>query len=143
MTQSLQTPNWFSIVAIIALVWNVLGLIAFIGHIMMTPESIAELPKAQQALYINTPLWATGAFATAVIGGTLGCVYLILKKSVANILFVISLIGILVNDYYSFFMLDAVSIYGVQGLIMPILVLVIAIALILLTSKAQENAWIE
>jgi len=109
----------------------------------MTPESIAELPKAQQALYINTPLWATGAFATAVIGGTLGCVYLILKKSVANILFVISLIGILVNDYYSFFMLDAVSIYGVQGLIMPILVLVIAIALILLTSKAQENAWIE
>jgi len=142
MTQKTQSPKWFSIVAVVALVWNILGLMAFVSHIMMTPEVIAELPKAEQALYQNTPLWATIAFACAVVGGTLGSILLILKKSLANILFLISLFGVLVNDYYSFFIIDSLTVYGIASIAMPIMVLIVAIALILLTSKAQQNSWI-
>ena len=43
-------PSWFKIVAVVALVWNLLGVMAFVGQMMMTPEMVAELPQAEQDL---------------------------------------------------------------------------------------------
>ncbi len=142
MTQSNTSPKWFLIVSILALIWNMLGFMAFVSHVMMTPEMIAELPKAEQALYSNTPIWATAAFALAVVGGTLGCILLLLKKVLANTLFVGSLLGILLQNYYAFFVVDSFSALGSNSIIMPSLVILIAIALILLTSKAEQRQWI-
>ncbi|GLX80025.1 hypothetical protein tinsulaeT_33650 [Thalassotalea insulae] len=136
-------PKWFLVLSILALIWNMLGLMAFISHVMMTPEMIAELPEAQQSLYQDTPIWATLAFALAVFSGTSGCIFLVLKKAFANVLFVASLIGILLQNYYTFFVIDSISALGLSSLIMPLLVLTIAIALILMTSKAEQKQWLQ
>ncbi len=49
------------VVTIVALVWNILSVVAFIIHITMTPEMIAKLPGAEQSLYANPPIWATAS----------------------------------------------------------------------------------
>ena len=47
---SSHTPkNWFKPVAWAALIWNLLGVIAFIMHIMTSPDMISKLPLDQQA----------------------------------------------------------------------------------------------
>ncbi|WP_206484131.1 hypothetical protein [Thalassotalea sp. G2M2-11] len=135
-------PKWFLVISILALIWNMLGLMAFISHIMMTPEMLAKLPEAEQELYAHTPLWADSAFAIAVFAAVLGSILLLWKKAIANSFFVLSLIAILVQDYYAFFVIDSISVLGLSSITMPSIVLTIAILLILLTSKAEQKHWL-
>ena len=136
-------PRSFWIISSLLLVWNLLGLMVFAMQATMTDEAMAALPEAQQALYSSTPSWVTAAFAVAVFGGTLGCVFLLLKKSWAVPVFVISLAGILAQNFHSFFMSDAVAVFGtVAAVAMPLMVIAIAVFLIWYSRRAQVQEWI-
>jgi len=63
-----------------ALVWNLMGVFNFLGQALMSDEVLASLPKDQQLIYQDVPVWVTAAFAIAVFSGTLGAVFLLLKK---------------------------------------------------------------
>lgn len=142
MENTSNAPRWFTVCAVIALVWNMLGLLAFISHIMITPEMIAELPAEQQPLYQDIPVWVTAAFALAVIGGCLGCVLLIMRKSLAKIVLIASLIGVIAQNIHSFFIIDSIAVFGPTSVIMPIMVIIIGMALILMANKGQQNNWL-
>lgn len=127
--------------AILALIWNLLGVMAFVGQMLTTPEQIAELPLAEQNLYAATPIWATLAFAIAVFSGALGSVALLMKKAFCYQLFVLSFMGVVVQMFHAFFISDSYQVYGPGGMIMPIMVLVIALVLVRFAAKANNNNW--
>jgi len=135
-------PKWFKVTAIVAIIWNLMGVIAFISHITMTPEMLAELSQAEQQLYKNTPAWAMFAFALSVFAGMLGSIALFMKKTSAVILLILSLIGVLVQMFHSFFMIDSIEVYGPGGMVMPIMVIIISIALVFIANKAKVNNWL-
>lgn len=143
MTQETKVPKWFYIVGIIALIWNMLGLMAFVGHIMMTPEMIAKLPEAEQALYQNSQPWATIAFATAVITGTLGCILILLKKALAKSLFILSFVAVIVQNFHAFYIIDSLAVYGSTSVIMPSLVAIVGLLLIWLSTNATRRGWLK
>ena len=134
-------PGWFKVVAILALIWNLLGVMAFVGQMLTTPEQIAELPLAEQNLYAATPIWATLAFAIAVFSGALGSLALLMKKAFCYQLFVLSFMGVVVQMFHAFFISDSYQVYGPGGMIMPIMVLVIALVLVRFAAKANNNNW--
>jgi hypothetical protein len=134
-------PKWFKVAAILAFVWNLLGVMAFVGQMMMTPEMIAELPQAEQDLYATTPIWATVAFAFAVFAGALGSLALVLKKNMCYPLFVVSFVGVVVQMFHSFFISNSFDVYGPGGMIMPIMVIVIAFFLVRFAAKGINNKW--
>lgn len=136
-----KAPKWFMIVAVAALVWNLLGVMAYLMQVTMGPDALAALPEAQRQLYENTPAWATAAFAVAVNGGALGCLLLVLKKNLAGIFLQLSLAGVLVQMFHSFFMSNSFEVFGPGGMIMPVMVLVIAIYLVTLAAKAKTLRW--
>lgn len=140
--EPIKIPTWFWVVVSVCLVWNLLGLMAFFSQIMMTPEAIAELPEAEQYLYKNIPLWVNIAFGFAVIGGTLGCVLVLLKKAVAQFVFILSLAGVLVQMYHSFFIANSMEVYGPGSVIMPSLVIAIGIFLVWLSRSAISKQWL-
>ena len=80
-TKQNKAPVWFMIVAAVLLVWNAMGVMAYIQQVTMGPEALAALSGAQRQVLENTPAWATAAFAVAVHGGVLGCLLLLLKKN--------------------------------------------------------------
>ena len=88
-----------------------------------------------------TPGWATAAYGVAVFGGFLGSLLLVMRKNLAGIFLMISLAGILVQDFHAFVVADGLDAYGGQGLIMPAIVLAIAIYLVVLARKAKANGW--
>lgn len=138
-----KPPVWFWIVSVLALIWNIMGVMAYLGNAYMTDEMKAELPPEQLSLIENTPAWATAAFAIAVFAGLIGCIALLLRKKWARPVLLISLIGILVQMSYSFFMTNAPEVYGpVQGVVMPLLIIVIGIALVLLARSASSKGWL-
>jgi len=142
MTVSTILPSWFKPIAIVSLVWNLMGVAAFIAQLLMTPEAIAALPQAEQELIANTPLLATIAFAFAVFGGAIGSMALLMKKSIAVAWFTFSLLGIAVQMFHAFFVLNSFAVFGPGGLIMPIMVIVWAIALLMIARNAKSEGWL-
>ena len=73
------------------LIFNLLGCMNYISQ--MNAEVVASMPDVYRAIVEARPAWGTGAFAIAVFGGSLGCLLLLLKKSVAFHVFVVALIA--------------------------------------------------
>ena len=121
-----QKPNaFFWIIGILALLWNIMGVVAYLGQAYMTDEVLNKLPEADQEWYNNVPAWVTAAFAIAVFAGFIACIGLLLRKKWAVSLFVLSFIGVLVQQIYNFFIQDFVELTG-QRLYMPIIIVIIA-----------------
>lgn len=134
-------PKWFTVVAAVLLVWNLLGVMAYIMQVTMSPDALAALPDAQREIIENTPDWATAAFAVAVNGGALGCLLLLLKRNLAGLFLQLSLAGVVVQMFHSFFMSRSIEVFGPGSLIMPVMVLIIAVYLVMLAAKAKARHW--
>ncbi len=122
--------------------WNLLGCLAFVADLRLTPEDVAKLPEAEQLLYAARPFWAVAATAIAVICGALGSVGLLLGKKWAFLLLSLSLLGILVQDYAMFIMVDGISLAGHAAAVMQGIVLVIGILLVVLSRKGIARGWL-
>jgi hypothetical protein len=135
-------PKWYMPVAVVALLWNVLGCVAYLMDVTLTPEDIAKLSEAQQALYAARPAWSVGATALAVWGGALGSLGLILKKRWATMLLVISLIGVVGQDISLFGMQGAAAQAGPSVVVLQGLVLLVAVGLVMMSRTATQRGWI-
>lgn len=138
----IKPPVWFWVVSVLALIWNALGAWNYLMQAYMTDEMKAALPDDQLALIENTPSWVTAAFAIAVWGGILGCIALLLRKKWAKPVLLISLIGILAQMSYSFFMSDSMEVFGTTAMVTSIMVIIIGIALVYLARGAHNRGWI-
>ena len=136
-----QAPGWFMVVAVVALLWNLLGVLAFIMQVTMSPEALAQLPQEQQDLFNAVPTWVTVAFAVAVNFGALGCLLLVLKKSLASLFLQLSLVAVLVQFSYNFFVAKMHEVLGNTAFILPFVTIVISIYLVTLAAKAKRQQW--
>ncbi|NOR28264.1 MAG: hypothetical protein GQ540_07025 [Lutibacter sp.] len=142
MTNSTNKPtSTFWIISITALLWNIMGVSAYLGQAYMTNEVLVALPNAEQAYYTNLPAWVTAAFAISVFSGTLGCIIMLLRKKLAIALFIISLVTVLLQFVYNFILQKEMEI-SIANFIMPIVVIIIASFLVWYSKKSAENNWI-
>lgn len=133
-------PKWFLPVSLLALLWNLLGCMAYLSDVMLTPEDVAKLDAAQQAMYAARPAWAVAATAVAVWGGAAGSLGLILRRRWATPLLIASLLGVIAQDYNLLVLGGAGAdpvVLALQGL-----VLLIAIGLVLLARRASRLGWL-
>jgi len=138
-----KPPVWFWIVSALALVWNLMGVGAYIAQVTMTPEKIVETYGQTQAdLMAAQPAWYTAVFALAVFGGALGCLGLLLRKRWALWLLLLSLICVIIQNIY--FAMSGVFDYVHGGQwVMTIMIPVIAVLLVLLARKGIANGWLK
>ena len=135
-------PKWYKVVAIAALVWNLLGCMAYLADRMMTAEDVMKLPPAQQEMHAQrTPLWVS-ATAVAVWFGAAGSVGLIMRKKWAKPLLILSLLGVIVQDIGLFVMANGLEAGGVAGMILQGLVFIVGVLLVMLASTAIRKGWI-
>ncbi len=135
-------PTWFWIVAVLTLVWNLFGIVAFLMQVGMSPADVAALPEAQRRLYETQPIWVVAVFAVAVFPGTFGNALLLLRKRQAFWVLVLSLLGVLAQMSYLFFLSDTFKVMGRGAMVVPILVIVVAVFLVWLARKATLRGWI-
>jgi hypothetical protein len=129
----------FWVIGACALVWNLIGLVLYYSHVSMTPDALEGFTQAQQAFFNTTPVWATSAYAVAVTAGVLGSLFLLLRKAWAVPLFVLSLIGIVVQDLHAFVLSNGLEVWGTGGIYLPVIVIVVAIALVVYSRGAKRE----
>ncbi len=132
-------PRWFWVVSGVGLVWNLMGVAAFLGQMTMDTNSLSNV---ERAFHESTPVWATIAFGVAVSAGVLGSIALLLRQRLAISTFIVSFAGIVIQVSHSIFIGDGIDVFGAAGLILPFLTLSIAAALIGYARYSATKGWI-
>lgn len=137
-----RPPRWFTATAALALLWNLAGLAAAVADLQLSAADIAAMPPEQQALYAARPAWSVLATVIAVVGGTLGCVGLLLRKRWALWALYVSLAGVVVQDLGIFVVVGPSAVPGVVPFVLQGVVFIVAVALVLLARRAATRAWL-
>ena len=133
-------PTRFWIIAWLLLIWNGLGCLAYWQDVTSDP---AARNAATQALYDATPLWATAAFAIAVWGGLAASIALLLRRSAARLLFLLSLLALVAQNIYVLFLSELISALGPAFAIMPVLAMIVGIAALWFAGRAATRGWLK
>jgi len=108
---------------------------------------LAKMPESHRAIVEGRPSWATLAFAIAAIAGALGCVALLLRRSIAIRLFVISACGVLVTMVHTVMVVfgdktSGVAFTGSDILMMVVSPILVALLLIFFAIRSRTRGWI-
>lgn len=144
MENAKSKPNiWFWVIGVVGLIWNGLGSMNYLMH-TTNSEALKENYTPEQLAFVEaSPAWVTGAFALAVWGGLLGCLLLLLRKKWAVPVLLISLIGILGQNVYNFFLSNASEVFGSDMYVMPVLVILIGIGLYFYARSSAGKGWLK
>ena len=138
-----NAPKWLSPVAVVALLWNLMGCYAWIADMRLTPEQVAAaMGTGMQQLYASRPMWAVSATGVAVLGGAVGSIGLLLRKRWASKLLWLSLAGVIAQDVGLFVLVDGATLAGAGVVAMQGLVLLVSIGLALLGRQAMRAGWL-
>ncbi|MEH6537792.1 MAG: hypothetical protein V7719_15430 [Psychroserpens sp.] len=133
-----KPPVWFWVVSVLALLWNLMGVGAYLFGAYATEEIIDELePQQQFEMMYEYPSWYIALFALAVFGGVLGGIALLLRKKWAYLLFIISFLCATIQQVYY-----VIKVEGVDQ-IMPIIVIVVCIFLVWFSKMSISKKWIK
>ncbi|AZQ43057.1 hypothetical protein [Nonlabens ponticola] len=141
MTTRIKPAVWFWILSVILLLWNLIGLTAFLTE-AFAPELVTQAyDEKQMELYNARPGWYLFNFGLAVFTGTLSCVLLLARRKFAVTLAVVSLVSIMISSVYTYSSgeLDAV---GMSEQTLFYMVLLMDVVLVLFAVHASRKRWI-
>ena len=125
MTDTNKPGVVYWIIGVVALLWNLLGVNAYLQEAFQTEAFLAAYNEEQLALMDSTPAWITALFAIAVFSGAIGSLLLLLRKKFAVPLLFISFAAALIQMGYSFFTTNSAELFGtMQGVVMPLFIIV-------------------
>lgn len=125
--QAMTAPRSTLAIGIILLLWNLIGVAAFIMQYSADLSQVAKTDPYTARIFAQIPGWAWVAYAVAVGAGTLGAILLLLRKAAAAPLFLLSIIAVVVQFSYSFLGTDLLAVKGATAAIFPAVILIIAI----------------
>ena len=122
-----KPPTSYNVIAGLFLVWNLIGLMFYYQQMTLTPEVMASMGAEIAAFMEATPVWVNSGYAIAVNAGVLASIALLLRKSWAFPLYVLSFAGALVQDLDAFVLRDVVAVWGSSAFYVPSAVIVIGL----------------
>ena len=123
----MNMPRYFIVIAIVLLLWNLMGLAAFAMQYTADLTELAKSDPVTAQAFAAMPAWVWIAYAIAVGAGTLGAVLLLMKKATAASLFLLSLIAVVVQFGYTFLGTDLLALKGPSVIAFPAFIVVMAI----------------
>ena len=129
--ERVKATTWFWILAVVFFLWNIMGVLSFLGHTFITEDQLAKMTEDQRQLMSEYPTWTYVVFAIAVIFGFMASLGVLLRKKWAKRSAIISLCAIVPQMIQNVFFTRSIEVYGLsQTIIMPILVVVFGVALV-------------
>jgi hypothetical protein len=133
-------PTWFRIAALIAILWNVIGVYQYLGSVGLFGDPLASLTDAERAAAESIPPAIVAAFAIGTFAGLIGSIGLLLRKRWAWPALLASLLALAVLEGYIVFLSGALAEFG--GIALPLTIVVLAALLAWLASHARRRGWL-
>lgn len=142
MTTTTKPNTAFWIIAVLALLWNIMGVFQFIASTFMMDMLAEGYSSEEMDLFTGLPTWYTIAFGIATIAGFLASITMLMRKKVTVPLFGLSLIAVLIAQGYWIFATGVMDVMGAQAIIMPLIVIAICIFLYFYSKGAKQRGWL-
>jgi len=123
----MRAPASFVIIAVILLLWNLMGVAAFVMQYGADLGELARTDPDTARAFAQMPGWAWAVYAVAVGAGTLGAIALLLRRRVAVPLFLLSLLAVIVQFGHTFLGTDLLAVKGAGAAIFPAVIILIGI----------------
>jgi hypothetical protein len=117
-----KTPVWFWIVAVLAVLWNGMGMWGYVSYQLFTDAYMEGLTEPQRALYMAMPGWYVAIWALSVTAAFLGSAALLIRSKYAVWLFAVALPGFLLACIYSYGFMGSVEAMGTTGIIISVII---------------------
>lgn len=136
------TPAWYWVVAIAALLFELLGCFFYLVEVKMNSADIAALPIDQAAMLAARPSWYYAAFGIAVWVGLAGAILLLLRRQWAVWALLVSLVAAIIQFSSVFIVPEMRAMTPSDALFVPIIVIVIAYAFWQFSRLAARRDWL-
>ena len=132
----------FWIIGIVALIWNSLGIHGYLQQAYNTEAFRIQYSAEQLESIDNLPSWYAAVFAIAVFSSTIGCLLMLGKNKISNLLFKIGLLAVIIQTGYNLFIYEGKEFYGSIEYSMLIMIPLISISLVWYSKNATQKGWL-
>lgn len=139
-----KRPVWFVAVAIMLLLWAVAGVASFGAHVFVGEKMAAEQGAWDLDYYRALPAWFAWDYALATLAALAGAIALLMRSRQAMMLYVLSLIGVVIQFAYVFGGTDLLAHKGVAATVpFPMFIALMGCLQIVLARFAAERGWVD
>lgn len=107
-----NTPWYFWLVAALALLWNAGGALDYVMTQTRNEAYMDQFTEAQLAFFYGLPSWVVACWATAVWGGVLGALLLLLRREVAVQVLLVSFAAMAISMIHNFLLSHGLEVMG-------------------------------
>lgn len=135
-----RRPWHLWVVGIVALLWNAVGAMDYLMTQTRNEKYMSQFTPEQLEYFYGFPAWVVAAWAIAVWGGVLGAILLLMRKSLAAPVFLMSLIAMVLTTIYQYVLSSGLEVVGdAFSLVFTGVIFLIAVALFLYARAMQKR----
>lgn len=135
-------PRWFWAIAIVALLWNIMGCVVFLSDVFAKEEMIKTMTEPQKEWARSIPGWVYAFFGVSVGTGIAGSIALLMRNKLALPLFAISFVAVLVQMVHTMGIAGGLQVMGPSGAVMPVIVVVLACLWLVASAGFRRRGWL-
>jgi hypothetical protein len=134
---------WFTVLAVLLVLWGLAGCASFYVHVAYGPDIDPNATDWDRAYFAALPGWLNIVYAVAVGAGLLGSIALLLRSKLAQPLYLVSLIAVVIQFGYIFLATDLAAHKGAATAYpFPALIFVIALFQLWFAGYARRRGWL-
>lgn len=135
-------PRWAIAVSVLLLLWALIGVWSFYNEVTLSPEAAAAMPPEQRAMWDTMPGWLWADFAIAVFSALGGAIALLMKRAIAEPLYLVSLIAVVIQFGYVFLAMPVLETIGAAAIPFPAVIFVVAVLSYWLARNWKAKGWL-
>jgi hypothetical protein len=136
-------PPWHLWAAgVSTLLWNGFGGFDYVMNVTRNPWYLNLSTEGQRAFIGAYPSWVTSIWATAVWGGVLGSILLLMRRRMAVIVYEVALAAFLISAAYIYVMSNGAQVNGAIGIAMTALIGAVAVFEVAYAYFVQRRGWL-
>lgn len=119
-------------VGIVGTLWSAMGAMDYVMTKLRVESYMAAFTPEQVEFFYGFPIWVNATWATAVWGGVIGCLLLLMRKSVAVGVLLVSFIAMAITAFHNFVLSNGMEVMGdTFSLVFSAIIFLVALALYL------------
>lgn len=138
-----KIPTWFRVVAVAGLLWELFGVAMYLMHVGILPNDTSQMSEAERSLMASSPTFVTALFAIGVFAGAIGALGLVMRRRWARPVLIVSLVAVVLQFGSWLLLTDAIAVVGPTVFVMPLIIVLVALALVWLAGMAAQRGWLD
>ncbi len=138
-----KRPTWFVGTVIVLMIWAVAGVASFAAHVLAGEKMAAQQGTWDLDYYRALPAWFAWDYALATLAALAGAIALLVRSRHAVMLYILSLVGVVVQFGYVFVGTDLLAHKGAAATVpFPMFIALIGCGQIVVARLAARRGWV-